>query len=379
MARRNSMFNGNALKLGLFAPNCKGGLAITTVPESWEATWPNNLALAQMADEAGIEFILPIARWKGYEGPSRFEEESLETLTWATGLLSQTRNISVFATVHAPMVHPIVAAKQMVTIDHISGGRFGLNVVCGWNQDEFEMFGKEQLEHDERYVYGQEWLDVVRLIWRSEERTDFDGRYFHLSGLIGRPAPYEGEPILVNAGFSPAGRAFAERNCDFLLTSLVDLESARDDVLSINASAARLGRDIGVLGTAFVVCRPTEAEAREYHHYYAVEHGDWEAAERLMTGMGLHARSFPAEHYQQFRERFTSGHGTYPLVGTPDQVADELERIAETGMTGLAFGLVDFLAELPYFCDEVLPRLEAKGVRSAASNSGITSVAKSSS
>jgi dimethylsulfone monooxygenase len=379
MARRNSMFNGNALKLGLFAPNCKGGLAITTVPESWEATWPNNLALAQMADEAGIEFILPIARWKGYEGPSRFEEESLETLTWATGLLSQTRNISVFATVHAPMVHPIVAAKQMVTIDHISGGRFGLNVVCGWNQDEFEMFGKEQLEHDERYVYGQEWLDVVRLIWRSEERTDFDGRYFHLSGLIGRSAPYEGEPILVNAGFSPAGRAFAERNCDFLLTSLVDLESARDDVLSINASAARLGRDIGVLGTAFVVCRPTEAEAREYHHYYAVEHGDWEAAERLMTGMGLHARSFPAEHYQQFRERFTSGHGTYPLVGTPDQVADELERIAETGMTGLAFGLVDFLAELPYFCDEVLPRLEAKGVRSAASNSGITSVAKSSS
>src|SRR5918911_5585432 len=175
MGRRNSMFNGNALKLGLFAPNCKGGLAITTVPESWEATWPNNLALAQMADEAGIEFILPIARWKGYEGPSRFEEESLETLTWATGLLSQTRNISVFATVHAPMVHPIVAAKQMVTIDHISGGRFGLNLVCGWNQDEFEMFGSEQREHDERYVYGQEWLDVVRLIWRSEQRTDFHG------------------------------------------------------------------------------------------------------------------------------------------------------------------------------------------------------------
>ena len=373
------MFNGNALKLGLFAPNCKGGLAITTVPESWEATWPNNLALAQMADEAGIEFILPIARWKGYEGPSRFEEESLETLTWATGLLSQTRNISVFATVHAPMVHPIVAAKQMVTIDHISGGRFGLNLVCGWNQDEFEMFGKEQLEHDERYVYGQEWLDVVRLIWRSEERTDFDGRYFHLSDLIGRPAPYDGEPILVNAGFSPAGRAFAERNCDFLLTSLVDLESARDDVLSINASAARLGRDIGIIGTGFIVCRPTEAEAREYHHHYAVEHGDWEAAERLMTGMGLHARSFPAEHYQRFRERFTSGHGGYPVVGTPDQVADELGRIAETGMTGLAFGFVDFLAELPYFCDEVLPRLEAKGVRSTASNSGMTSVAKSSS
>jgi FMNH2-dependent dimethyl sulfone monooxygenase len=363
LGRANAMFNDNVMKLGLFAPNCRGALAITTVPESWDASWEHNAELARLCDEAGIEFILPIARWKGYGGASRFEEETLETMTWATGLLAQTERLCVFATVHAPLIHPIVAAKQMVTIDHISRGRFGLNLVCGWNQDEFEMFGHEQREHDERYVYGQEWLDVVRLIWRSEERTDFDGRYFHLKEVIGRPAPYDGEPVLVNAGFSPAGRAFAQRNCDFLFTSLVDLESAKADVDGVNAAAAAMGREIGVLAAVLVVCRPTEAEAREYLHHYSIQHGDWEAADRLMAGMGMHGQSFPPGHYERFRERFTAGHGSYPLVGTPDQIADELERIAQTGMAGLAFGMVNFLEEMPYFCQEVLPRLEAKGLR----------------
>jgi FMNH2-dependent dimethyl sulfone monooxygenase len=363
MARTNTLYNDNVLKLGLFSPNCQGGLAITTVAESWDATWDNNLALAQMCDEAGLEFILPIGRWKGHGGPSDFHRETLETLTWSAGLLAATQRLSVLATVHAPMIHPIVAAKQMATVDHISHGRFGLNLVCGWNQDEFEMFGKVQLEHDERYVYGQEWLDVVRTLWNAEEPVDHSGQYFQLPGLIGRPAPYDGEPVIFNAGFSPAGRAFAVRNCDFLFTSLVDLESGARDVQTIQTAARAANRDIGIFASGWVVCRPTEKEAQEYHHHYAIENADWEAAEHLMTGMGLHGQSFPADHYQRFRERFSSGHGGYPLVGTPDQIADELVRISEIGLSGLAFGFVDYLAELPYFRDEVLPRLEARGVR----------------
>jgi dimethylsulfone monooxygenase len=365
LGRANAMFNDNAMKLGLFAPNCRGACAITTVPESWDASWEHNLELAQLCDAAGIEFILPIARWKGYQGPSRWQEDTLETLTWACGLLAQTKDLCVFATTHAPMIHPIVAAKQLATIDHIARGRLGLNLVCGWNQDEFEMFGQDQREHDERYVYGQEWLDIVRTIWRSEERVDFDGTYFHLSELIGRPAPYDGEPVLVNAGFSPAGRDFAQRNCDLLFTSLVDLESAKADVDGVTSAARALGREMGVLSSAFVVCRATQAEAEEYHHHYAVEYGDWEAADRLMSGMGMHSNAFPAGHYERFRERFTAGHGGYPLIGSPDQVADELERISQTGMAGIAFGMCNFLEEMPFFVQEVMPRLEAKGLRRA--------------
>ena len=95
-----------------------------------------NLRLARLCDEAGIEFLLPIARWKGYGGATDFEGETWETITWAGGLLAATRAITVFGTVHVALVHPVFAAKQFVTVDHMSGGRFGLNIVCGWNQDD---------------------------------------------------------------------------------------------------------------------------------------------------------------------------------------------------------------------------------------------------
>jgi alkanesulfonate monooxygenase SsuD/methylene tetrahydromethanopterin reductase-like flavin-dependent oxidoreductase (luciferase family) len=265
------------------------------------------------------------------------------------------------------MIHPIVAAKQMATIDQFSGGRLGLNLVCGWNQDEFEMFGQEQREHDERYEYGQEWLEVVRTLWRQEQPVDFDGRYFRLPALIGRPPPYGStEPVLMNAGFSPAGRAFAECNCQFLLTSLVDIESGRRDVEEIRSAARReYGREISVIATAYVVCRPTRVAAERFHDHYAREHADWEAAEHLMELAGLHARFFPPEHYESARERFAGGHGTYPIIGDPDHVADELERIAEAGFSGAAISFVDYTAELPFFRDEVLPRLAARGLRAA--------------
>jgi alkanesulfonate monooxygenase SsuD/methylene tetrahydromethanopterin reductase-like flavin-dependent oxidoreductase (luciferase family) len=258
----------------------------------------------------------------------------------------------------------------MATVDAFSGGRFGLNLVCGWNQDEFEMFGQEQREHDDRYAYGQEWLDVVRTLWREQEPVDFDGRFFRLPGLVGRPKPFgSGEPVIMNAGYSPAGRAFAERNCELLLTSLVDVESGTKDVAEVKRAARdEHGRDIDVIATAYVVCRRTRAEAEQFHEYYAVEHGDWDGADHLMALAGIHAQFFPPEHYQRFRVRFTGGFGMYPIVGDPDHVASELARVAAAGFAGAAISFFDYAGELPLFRDEVLPRLAAKGLRALAEN-----------
>ncbi len=115
----------NKLSLGLFGANCSGGLAVTTVPERWDASWENNQKLACMADEAGIDFMLPLGRWKGYGGVTDHNGSNFETLTWASGILASTRNIMVFGTVHVSLFNPVVAAKQMVTVDHIGRGRFG--------------------------------------------------------------------------------------------------------------------------------------------------------------------------------------------------------------------------------------------------------------
>jgi alkanesulfonate monooxygenase SsuD/methylene tetrahydromethanopterin reductase-like flavin-dependent oxidoreductase (luciferase family) len=265
-------------------------------------------------------------------------------------------------------MHPLVAAKQFTTMSHVASGRFGLNVVCGWNKPEYDAFGVSFAnEHADRYAFGTEWLDIVRRAWSSTEPFDWKSENFNLTGVYSSPQPYDVRPLIFNAGFSPDGRAFAERNADYLLTTLVDIEKARGVVAAIRGSAAAgHGRDVDVIATSHVVCRPTMKEAEEYYEYYSNEQADWAAVDRLMELQSLHAKSFPPEAFKLFRQRFAAGHGTYPIVGDPDFVADELGRISAAGFAGTTVSFVNYLDELPYFCDEVLPRLVTKRLRSAA-------------
>jgi FMNH2-dependent dimethyl sulfone monooxygenase len=121
-------------KLGLFSSNCSSGLAVTKVPDRWSGSWEDNLRLAKIADEVGIDFMLPIARWIGYGGETNFHEGVLDPIAWAAGLLAHTKRIFVFSTVHTAFNHPIVVAKQLATIDQIGQGRAGINIVAGWNK-----------------------------------------------------------------------------------------------------------------------------------------------------------------------------------------------------------------------------------------------------
>src|SRR5437764_14543711 len=220
MRDRIAMYNPNVLKIGIFGANCSSGRSATKVPERWSASWPDCRRLARMADEAGIDFMLPIGRWKGYGGATDFHGSTLETITWAVGLLCATERMTVFGTVHAPLFHPLIAAKEFVTADHIGEGRFGLNLVVGWNEGEFEMFGVSQREHEERYAFAQEWLDAVMRAWSELDTFDFAGHYLKLSGVRAKPKPYGGtRPIIMNAGSSATGQAVALRNCDAYFTA----------------------------------------------------------------------------------------------------------------------------------------------------------------
>ena len=110
-------------------------------PSASELTWRNALAIAEIADRYGYEAMVPVARWKGFGGETNFNGTNFETYTWAAGLAQATKRICVLTTSHVPTVHPIMAAKQATTVDHISSGRFALNIVCGWFAPELEMFG----------------------------------------------------------------------------------------------------------------------------------------------------------------------------------------------------------------------------------------------
>ena len=150
-------------------------------------------------------------------------------------------------------MHPIVAAKAAATLDHISNGRAGLNVVMGWFTPEMEMFGAEQREHDERYELGAEWLEIARKLWREEE-FDYDGRFFTIKGGRAHPGPIQRpHPVVVNAGSSKAGTAFAAREVDFNFLSIDTIENAQKMSANVRGLAAENGRDIGVHGYAYVI------------------------------------------------------------------------------------------------------------------------------
>ncbi|MFT5483620.1 MAG: FMNH2-dependent dimethyl sulfone monooxygenase [Halieaceae bacterium] len=360
----SKMFNNNKLKLGIFSANCSSGMAVTKVPERWKNSWQNNLELAQMCDDAGLEFLLPIARWIGYGGETDFHGSVLETVTWAASLLACTHSIQVFATVHTAFNHPVISAKQLATIDQVSGGRMGLNVVAGWNKPEYEAFGVELPQvHADRYTLAQEWFDVIQKLWQEDKPFDWNGDFFQLKGVYGLPHPVQSRVPILNAAASVEGRAFALRNADFLFTPLFDFEQGTATVAEISGNAAAAGKDVGVFTFCSVVCRPSMKEAEDYLHYYADELADWEAVDYLMELQGMHAQSFTPEALAKFRDRFASGHGGFPLVGTPDHIADQLEQLSATGLAGTTLSFVDYVAEFPYFRDEVIPRLEKKGLR----------------
>ncbi|MQA10218.1 MAG: LLM class flavin-dependent oxidoreductase [Pseudonocardiaceae bacterium] len=362
---RNALTDGRDFKLGLFSPNCTGGLAVTKISERWGATWEDNLRLARLADEVGVDFILPIARWIGYGGETNFHEGVLEPVPWASALLATTERVVVFATVHTAFNHPVVSAKQLATVDQVGGGRAGVNIVAGWNQPEYHAMGVElPSEHDDRYAMAQEWWDHVRALWTREGRYDLDGRFYSLKGVESMPKPVQGILPVLNAGSSTQGRAFAARNANFVFTIIGDAEEGERVVAQLTASArADYRRTVGVMSPAHLVCRATRAEAEEYLHYYAEEYADWEAVDNLMRLQGMHAQSFTKEMLATFRSRFAAGHGTCPLIGSPDDVADEIEKYAKAGLSGMTLSFVDYVAELEQFAAEVIPRLEAKGIR----------------
>jgi dimethylsulfone monooxygenase len=372
MHDRIAMYNDNALKIGIFGANCSSGRSATKVPERWSASWPDCLRLARMADDAGIDFMLPIGRWKGYGGDTQFHGSTLETITWAVGLLGATRRMTVFGTVHAPLFHPLIAAKEFVTADHVGEGRFGVNIVVGWNEGEFEMFGVTQREHDERYDYAQEWIDAIKRAWSERGEFDFDGHYLQLKGVRAYPKPFgETRPLIMNAGSSTVGQAFALRNCDafFVATagSRKSVEANAQKVAEIKSQAQTLGREIEVYTVGQVICRPSQQEAEDYYRHAIIENADWGAIDGMLANKSITPQTIPPEEYIKKREYFAShAIGGYPFVGTPDRVADELESISRAGVRGIALSFVNYLDELPYFCDEVLPRLARAGVRVAA-------------
>jgi alkanesulfonate monooxygenase SsuD/methylene tetrahydromethanopterin reductase-like flavin-dependent oxidoreductase (luciferase family) len=354
------MYGDQKLKLGLFGFSASGGMVMMR-DSPLRIEWDEMISITKKAEALDFEAVIPVARWRGYGGDTNYNGIGYEPFTWAAGLSAITERISVFATVHVPLIHPIAAAKMATTVDHIAGGRFGMNVVMGWNEKEMEMFGVEQYEHDRRYEFGAEWLDVVNRLWSEENNFDFDGQFFHLKDLEARPTPIQGRPMILNAGTSPAAKAFASRYVDFIFGVPPTLEAASQLVVDAKAGAAEFDRELGVVSCAMVICRDTEAEAEAVYDEI-LEKGDWTGAESAMEMLGLHSESF-GEALRDFQTRFVIGFGAQVVVGTPDTVVEELRSLSDAGISGVMLGFLDYDGELDYFAEKVMPLLKEAGLR----------------
>jgi alkanesulfonate monooxygenase SsuD/methylene tetrahydromethanopterin reductase-like flavin-dependent oxidoreductase (luciferase family) len=364
-------FGDNRLKLGVFAANLDGGLTASTVEDRQRLSWDNSVDIARLADEGGFELQIPLARWKSLGGVTHFNGCNYEGLTWAAGLSAITRKSNIFATIHVPVIHPIVAAKQMTTIDHIGHGRFGLNLVCGWFPAEFEMFGAPMMGHDARYEYAAEWLEIVRKFWTIEDEFDYEGKFFKVTKGWQQPKPLrKPHPPIMNAGQSPTGARFAAKYADIAFQSVIEgdaFSTTRARFSELRRIAREdFSRELTIWTGCWVICRPTEKEAHDYLHYCLYEHGDLSALDGLPKEVLPPADKTPPDVLEQIRRKALGGWGGYHLVGTPGQIVDKLVEFSEAGADGVVLSWVNYQDGLRNWNREVMPLLEQAGLRKPA-------------
>jgi dimethylsulfone monooxygenase len=357
----------NDMMLGVFCLNISGGMSMSAAAPN-VLSWADTAVVAKIADKAGWEFLLSLGKWRGHGGRTNANAEQYETFTWAAGMGAITERIHLFATCHVPVYHPTLVARIGATVDAISYGRLGINIVAGYNELEFGMFGITQNEHDDRYAAADEWVTIIERLWTEDDELDFAGKYYTVKRGYAQPKPVQKpRPLIISAGTSPAGLDFALRKADFNFQGAGSFEMLEETVKRTRARAAELEVTPRAITHGLVVLADTEKEAWRYYDWVVDEAGDKEAAslqiERSIAGGG---RSIDPDVHRSLLRNKVSGWGGRPLVGTADQIVDQLLEYRRIGYCGIALGWVDMIDGIGEFNEKVLPLLEQAGLRTSA-------------
>jgi FMNH2-dependent dimethyl sulfone monooxygenase len=356
--------------LGLFLPIQSGGWSPSRLPRSTSWEFDYNARLTQRAEELGFDLVFGLAQWMGKGGTGgtiHFREQSLDPFITATSLAVITQRIILISTIHIlyGSWHPLYLAKFGATIDHISHGRWGLNVVTGFVPSEARMFGNEQIAHDTRYVMASEFTEMMKALWASNENLSVEGQYWRLIDAFVTPKPRFGRPLLVNATGSPAGIAYAAKHSDLVFitspgggqvdAALAALPKHNDEIKS---KAAELEREVKTIINPMIICRSTEQEARAYYDSI-VAAADVEAIEGFI-GRRL---SGDAKGWKTDLGAYRAVGGNMQIVGSPTQIVERFLQLKKAGCDGVQLTFFDFAADLEFFGSEVLPLMKQAGLR----------------
>ena len=260
-----------------------------------------------------------------------------------------------------------MAAKQATVIDHISNGRLTLNIVTGWNKPEIDMFGIEMLPHEARYDMAEEWVKIVKRVWTEDDEFDHEGKYYKIVKGYLQPKPIQKPyPAIMNAGGSERGRHFACKHCDLVFTAL-GAPSFDENKAQVEAfrrlAREEYGREIGIWSSANIIQAETEKEALRFQDYIIDEKGDWEAVSFALSTMGINAKTFPPAAMEHLRQFFIAGWGSYPLVGTKEQIVEGLKTLSAMGLDGVLLSWPRYEEGMREFRDVTYPLLMQTGLR----------------
>ncbi len=349
------------LKLGIFMPSCKNLMQLSTYkPEPDDWTFASNARIALAAEDAGFDFIFPVSRWMGFGGESDYMGDSLETMTWAAGLLTLTNRLEVYSTVHVPVFNPVVAAKMGATLDHLSGGRWGINIVSGWNKPEFDMMGIEMLPHEDRYQRTGDFIRCLKGLWTEEPGTfDFESRYYTIRGGYTRPQPTRRpHPPIVNAGQSEDARELVSSICDWCFICPMNFEAAEEITADVKARARAKGRDLKVVASVMPLWNEDPAWALGEREKL-IAGADPVAIENWASTLGVESDSFDDVTYELFA--FTGG--SMPLLGTANDVVDGLQKLSSFGIDGVLMTFLRYEQDTKRVGTEIVPLLREAGLR----------------
>lgn len=313
-------------RMGIWLPIF--GAWLRNVPDeqmSW--TFDYNSGVAKLADRLGFDTILVaelnLNDIRGHDAPV------LEAWTTIAALAAVTSNIRLMAAIRPGFRLPAIVAKMAANIDHISRGRFELNLVSAWWKEEMEMYTGAWLDHTQRYQRSAEFARVMKGMW-AEPVFDFAGRFYTSRGAVLSPKPVQPRPPIWAGGESDEGRDMIAAECDGYLMHGDTPEQIASLVQDMKRRRARFGGPPLKFGmAAYVICRDTEAEARREYARVIDVHADrksYETYQAFVTGSKLRT-SISLEDYS------VSNRGLRPgFVGTPDQIAERVAAYQKIGI-----------------------------------------------
>jgi len=356
------------IKFAYWVPNVSGGLVVSNIEQRTSWDFEYNKKLAQIAEKAGFEYALSQIRFTAGYGA----EYQHESVSFSHALLAATEKLNVIAAILPGPWDPAVVAKQIATIDHLTGGgRIAVNIVSGWFKGEFVAIGQPWLEHDERYRRSQEFIEALKGIW-SRDDFSYHGDFYRFHNYSLKPKPLK-QPEVFQGGSSRAARDMAAKVSDWYFTNGNTVEGIKAQIDDIRAKAVANNHSVKIGVNAFVIARDTEEEAKAVlaeiiakanpEAVNAFGDAAKQAGKSSPEGEGNWAKS-TFEDLVQYNDGFKTN-----LIGTPQQIAERIVALKAVGVDLVLSGFLHFQEEVAYFGEKVLPlvrELEAGKVALAA-------------